>query len=66
MRTVILVQVSRLPGSRMARSHSRLLVDTEINVISPTGIRELDCHCEMNIAGDLLQTIESLIQLRSG
>jgi glutathione synthase len=37
---------------------------TEINVTSPTGIRELDRQCELNIAGDLLQTIESHLQIR--
>lgn len=37
---------------------------TEINVTSPTGIRELDRECELNIAGDLLQTIESHLQKR--
>jgi glutathione synthase len=37
---------------------------TEINVTSPTGIRELDHQCGLNIAGDLLQTIESYVQKR--
>lgn len=37
---------------------------TEINVTSPTGIRELDRQCELNIAGDLLQTIESNLRER--
>jgi glutathione synthase len=32
---------------------------TEINVTSPTGIRELDRICDLNIADELLQTIEA-------
>lgn len=32
---------------------------TEINVTSPTCIRELDAQCQLNIAGDLMDVIES-------
>lgn len=32
---------------------------TEINVTSPTGIRELDTQFDLNIAGDLFDTIEN-------
>ena len=32
---------------------------TEINVTSPTGIRELDTACELNIAGTLFDAIEA-------
>lgn len=31
---------------------------TEINVTSPTGIRELDAQCDLNIAGELFDTLE--------
>jgi glutathione synthase len=37
---------------------------TEINVTSPTGIRELDCQCDLNIAQELLHSIESHVQKR--
>lgn len=33
---------------------------TEINVTSPTGIRELDRACELDIAGDLIRFLEHL------
>ena len=32
---------------------------TEINVTSPTGIRELDREFELDIAGSLMQAIEA-------
>jgi glutathione synthase len=32
---------------------------TEINVTSPTGIRDLDRHCKLKIAGQLLECIET-------
>jgi glutathione synthase len=35
---------------------------TEINVTSPTGIRELDQQCDLNIADQLLHSIESRFQ----
>lgn len=33
---------------------------TEINVTSPTGVRELDAQCRLNIAGQLFDAIEAL------
>jgi glutathione synthase len=36
----------------------------EVNVTSPTGIRELDRECELNIAADLLETIGSHLRER--
>ncbi|OGT45526.1 MAG: glutathione synthase [Gammaproteobacteria bacterium RIFCSPHIGHO2_12_FULL_41_20] len=36
---------------------------TEINVTSPTGIRELDAQCGLNIAGRLLDCIEAMISV---
>ncbi len=35
---------------------------TEINVTSPTCIRELDAHCDLNIAGQLFDAIQSRLQ----
>src|SRR5690606_22751592 len=32
---------------------------TEINITSPTGVRELDDQCGLNIAGQLLDVLES-------
>lgn len=32
---------------------------TEVNVTSPTGVRELDAQCELNIAGTLFDAIEA-------
>lgn len=37
---------------------------TEINVTSPTCIRELDSQCDLDIAGDLMDAIESKIQTK--
>ncbi len=37
---------------------------TEINVTSPTGLRELDEQCRLNIAGTLLSLVESLLRSR--
>lgn len=39
---------------------------TEINVTSPTCIREIDAAFNLNIAGDLMDTIEQKIALRAG
>lgn len=37
---------------------------TEINVTSPTGIRELDSACDLNIAGTLFDAIEARLSRR--
>ena len=37
---------------------------TEINVTSPTGIRELDAQCGLNIAGSLFDALEDELRVR--
>ena len=38
---------------------------TEVNVTSPTGIRELDQLCDLNIAGELMEAISAMLAKRS-